>query len=625
MWKKIRLILKSIRQYKKYAIITPIFMLFEAALECALPFVMSMFVDTIGKIHTPSDIMKTFTYNNGNVDFINGMQVSLFGLIIALVSMAMLSLFCGIMGGVFGSKASVGLATNLRHDMYQKLETFSFANIDKFSASSLVTRMTTDISNVQMAFMMCIRIVIRAPLMMIFSAIMAFIAGGQMAWIFIGLLPVVGFLLFLIILNAMKIFRRVFKKYDKLNESVQENVTGMRVVKSYVREGFEKQKFNAASDGMTGEFVKGEKIVALNNPVMNTAIHLSNILIIALGALIIEKGREAGAIYPTEVEVNGELETEIFWGGNLSIGQMSSLLTYGIQILMSLMMISMIMVMLVLSIEAVRRIGEVLQEEPTIQNCKNPIMEVPNGDISFKNVAFKYVETAEKNTLEDINVEIKSGEFVGILGTTGSGKTSLVNLISRLYDINSGELLVGDNDVKNYDLKTLRDSVSVVLQKNVLFSGTIAENLRWGNLNATDEDLKRVCQIAQAEEFIESFPEKYNTRIEQGGTNVSGGQKQRLCIARALLKSPKVLILDDSTSAVDTKTDRLIRKGLKNDLPETTKIVIAQRISSIEDADKIIIMEDGHINAIGKHEELLKNNHIYQEIYYTQNRVGGDK
>ena len=625
MWKKIRLILKSIRQYKKYAIITPIFMLFEAALECALPFVMSMFVDTIGKIHTPSDIMKTFTYNNGNVDFINGMQVSLFGLIIALVSMAMLSLFCGIMGGVFGSKASVGLATNLRHDMYQKLETFSFANIDNFSASSLVTRMTTDISNVQMAFMMCIRIVIRAPLMMIFSAIMAFIAGGQMAWIFIGLLPVVGFLLFLIILNAMKIFRRVFKKYDKLNESVQENVTGMRVVKSYVREGFEKQKFNAASDGMTGEFVKGEKIVALNNPVMNTAIHLSNILIIALGALIIEKGREAGAIYPTEVEVNGELETEIFWGGNLSIGQMSSLLTYGIQILMSLMMISMIMVMLVLSIEAVRRIGEVLQEEPTIQNCKNPIMEVPNGDISFKNVAFKYVETAEKNTLEDINVEIKSGEFVGILGTTGSGKTSLVNLISRLYDINSGELLVGDNDVKNYDLKTLRDSVSVVLQKNVLFSGTIAENLRWGNLNATDEDLKRVCQIAQAEEFIESFPEKYNTRIEQGGTNVSGGQKQRLCIARALLKSPKVLILDDSTSAVDTKTDRLIRKGLKNDLPETTKIVIAQRISSIEDADKIIIMEDGHINAIGKHEELLKNNHIYQEIYYTQNRVGGDK
>ena len=625
MWKKIKLILKSIRQYKKYAIITPIFMLFEAALECALPFVMSMFVDTIEHITKPSDIMEAFVYENGNLPFLNNIKVSLFGLIIALVSMAILSLICGIMGGVFGSKASVGLATNLRHDMYAKLETFSFANIDKFSASSLVTRMTTDIANVQMAFMMCIRIVIRAPLMMIFSAVMAFIAGGQMAWIFIILLPIIGFLLFLIILNAMKIFRKVFKKYDKLNESVQENVSGMRVVKSYVREDYEKQKFNAASDGMTGEFVKAEKIVALNNPVMNTAIHLSNILIIGIGAVIIEKGRESGKIYNTEVVEDGVTKSITHWGGNLTIGQMSSLLTYGIQILMSLMMISMIMVMLVLSIEAVRRIGEVLQEEPTIKNCENPIMEVPNGDISFKNVNFKYVETAEKNTLENINIEIKSGEFVGILGTTGSGKTSLVNLISRLYDINSGELLVGDNDVKNYDLTTLRNAVSVVLQKNVLFSGTIAENLRWGNLNASDEELKRVCKISQAEEFIESFPDKYNTRIEQGGTNVSGGQKQRLCIARALLKSPRVLILDDSTSAVDTKTDKLIRKGLKNDLPETTKIVIAQRISSIEDADKIIIMEDGHINAIGKHEDLLKNNHIYQEIYYTQNRVGGDK
>lgn len=625
MWNKIKLILKSVRQYKKYAIITPIFMLFEAALECALPFIMSMFVDTIEYITKPSDIMKSFVYENGNLPFLNNIKVSLFGLIIILVSMAMISLLCGIMGGVFGSKASVGLATNLRHDMYQKLETFSFANIDKFSASSLVTRMTTDISNVQMAFMMLIRIVIRAPLMMIFSAVMAFIAGGQMAWIFVALLPIIGFLLFLIIINAMKIFRRVFKKYDKLNQSVQENVTGMRVVKSYVREDYEKQKFNAASDGMTGEFVTAEKIVALNNPIMNTAIHLSNILIIGLGAVLIEKGRSNGTIYNETIIEDGAEKTITHWGGNLTIGQMSSLLTYGIQILMSLMMISMIMVMLVLSIEAVRRIGEVLEEEPTIKNCENPIMEVPNGDISFKNVNFKYVETAEKNTLENINIDIKSGEFVGILGTTGSGKTSLVNLISRLYDINSGELTVGDNDVKQYDIATLRNAVSVVLQKNVLFSGTIAENLRWGNLNASDEELKRVCQIAQAEEFIESFPDKYNTRIEQGGTNVSGGQKQRLCIARALLKSPKVLILDDSTSAVDTKTDKLIRKGLKNDLPNTTKIVIAQRISSIEDADKIIIMEDGHINAIGKHEELLKNNHVYQEIYYTQNRVGGDK
>ena len=603
-------------------------MLFEAALECALPFVMSMFVDTISNVTKPSDIMKSFVYDNSELIlkiFPKGISVSLFGLIITLISMAMVSLFCGIMGGVFGSKASVGLATNLRHDMYAKLETFSFANIDKFSASSLVTRMTTDIGNVQMAFMMCIRIVIRAPLMMIFSAVMAFMAGGQLAWIFIALIPAIGFLLFLIIINAMKIFRRVFKKYDKLNQSVQENVTGMRVVKSYVREDYEKQKFNAASDGMTGEFVKAEKIVALNNPVMNTAIHLSNILIIGIGATIIEKGRTAGKITSTVVTENGMTKTVINWGGSLTIGQMSSLLTYGIQILMSLMMISMIMVMLVLSLEAIRRIGEVLQEEPTIKNCENPIMEVPNGDITFKNVDFKYVETAEKNTLEDINVEIKSGEFVGILGTTGSGKTSFVNLISRLYEITSGELLVGDNDVKQYDLTTLRNAVAVVLQKNVLFSGTIAENLRWGNLEATDEDLKRVCQIAQAEEFIEQFPDKYNTHIEQGGTNVSGGQKQRLCIARALLKSPKVLILDDSTSAVDTKTDKLIRKGLKNDLPDTTKIVIAQRISSIEDADKIIIMEDGHINAVGKHKDLLKNNHIYQEIYYTQNKVGGDK
>ena len=617
MWKKIRLILKSIRQYKRDAIITPIFMLVEAALECALPFVMSMFVDTIEHISSINDFVTVYEYTNSNFGF--SLNVSLLGLIITLVSMAMLSLTCGIMGGVFGSRASVGLATNLRMDMYKKLETFSFANIDKFSASSLVTRMTTDISNVQMAFMMCIRIVVRAPLMMIFSAVMAFIAGGQMAWIFIAIIPMLGFFLFLIIIFAMKIFRRVFKKYDKLNESVQENVSGMRVVKSYVREDYEKQKFNNASDGMTHEFVTAEKIVALNNPVMNTSIHLSNILIIGIGATIIAKGIADGSI---KYDAGND---EIFWGGKLTIGQMSSLLTYGIQILMSLMMISMIMVMLVLSLEAIRRIGEVLQEEPTIKNPENPLMAVDNGDIAFKDVNFKYVETAEKNTLENININIKSGQFIGVLGSTGSGKTSLVNLISRLYDVNHGEVLVGDHNVKEYDLETLRNNVAVVLQKNVLFSGTIAENLRWGNLNATDEQLKEVCKIAQAEEFIESFPDKYNTRIEQGGTNVSGGQKQRLCIARALLKEPKILILDDSTSAVDTKTDRLIRKGLKNDLPNTTKIVIAQRISSIEDADQIIIMEDGHIDAIGTHKELLKSNHIYQEIYNTQNRVGGDK
>ena len=613
MLHKIKLILKSLRQYKTPALITPLFMIVEAALECALPFVMSMFVDTINHVETAEDITRTFLYTNENIAWLQ-VNVSLVGLSLVLVGMAIVSLACGILGGVFGSKASVGLATNLRSDMYKKLESFSFANIDKFSTSSLVTRMTTDISNVQMAFMMCIRIVVRAPLMMIFSSVMAFMTGGQMAWIFIALIPAIAFCLFLIIRFAMKIFRRVFKKYDLLNASVQENVTGMRVVKAYVREDFEKQKFNNASDGMTHEFVTAEKIVALNNPVMNTAIHLSNVLIIGIGATIIAKNT---------TYVGGV--TKYDHHGHLTFGQMSALLTYGIQILMSLMMISIIMVMLVLSIEATRRIGEVLEEEPSIKNGENPIYEVPNGDISFKDVNFKYSETAAKNTLENINVDIKSGQFVGILGSTGSGKTSLVNLISRLYDISSGELLVGDNDVKNYDLETLRNNVAVVLQKNFLFSGTIAENLRWGNENATLEQMQEACRIAQAEEFIEQLPKKYDTRIEQGGSNVSGGQKQRLCIARALLKNPKILILDDSTSAVDTKTDKLIRKGLKNDLPETTKIVIAQRISSVEDADQIIIMEDGHIDAIGTHDELLKNNHIYQEIYYTQNRVGGDK
>ena len=602
MWKKIKLILKSLRQYKKDAIVTPFFMIGEAALECALPFVMSMFVDTMRHITKLEDIMTPFAYENGPIQ----LEVSLFWILITLVVMALFSLMFGILGGVFASRASVGLAANLRSDMYKKLETFSFANIDKFSASSLVTRMTTDISTVQMAFQMVIRAVVRAPLMMVFSAVMAFMTGGQMAWIFVCLIPVIGFCLLLIIRVAMKIFRRLFKRYDKLNESVQENITGMRVVKSYVREDYEKEKFNRASDGMTGEFVKAEKIVALNNPVMNTGIHLSNVLIIGLGAYFIGKDIQNGT------------ET-------LTIGQMSALLTYGIQILMSLMFVSMIMVMLVMSIEGIRRIGEVLEEEPTIKNPENPIMEVPNGEVIFDNVNFKYSESAEKNALENININIKSGQFIGVLGSTGSGKTSLVNLISRLYDIQEGSLKVGGHDVKEYDLEVLRNNVAVVLQKNFLFSGTIAENLRWGDLNASDEELQQACKISQAEEFIESFPQKYNTRIEQGGSNVSGGQKQRLCIARALLKKPKILILDDSTSAVDTKTDRLIRRGLREDLPETTKIVIAQRISSIEDADQIIIMEDGHINAIGNHEDLLKTNEIYQEIYYTQNRVGGDK
>ncbi len=618
MWKKIKLILKSVRQYKKYAIFTPLLMIGEALIECALPFIMSIFVDSIKDAVTITvahpvaditkfgDIFKSIVYTNNTLGL--KMNVSVFGLMITMVIMTALSLTCGILGGRTAAKASVGLATNLRSDLYKKIQTFSFANIDKFSASSLVTRMTTDISNVQMAFQMCIRIVIRAPLMMVFSAIMAFVSGGWMAVIFLIMVPLVGIGLFFIAKKAMKIFTRVFKRYDVMNESVEENVSGIRVVKAYVREDFEKEKFNNASNNITNDFVKAEKIVALNNPLLNTIVHFTNILIIGIGAFAIWKSSEDSS----------------FWL-KLTVGQMSSLLTYGIQILMSVMMISMIMVMLVLSLECVKRIGEVLEEEPSIKDPENPLFEVPNGSVDFNKVDFKYSLTAEKNTLEDIDIHIKSGQFIGILGSTGSGKTSVVNMISRLYDATDGEVLVGGHDVKEYDLKALRQQVAVVLQKNVLFSGTIFENLRWGDIYATDEEVYQACKIAQADDFVRSFPDGYNTHIEQGGTNVSGGQKQRLCIARAILSKPKILILDDSTSAVDTKTDRLIRKGLREDIPDTTKIVIAQRISSIEDADQIIIMNDGKIDQIGTHEELLKTNKIYQEVYYTQNRVGGDQ
>ena len=424
--------------------------------------------------------------------------------------------------------------------------------------------------------------------------------------------PVVGLALFFIVKFAMKIFTRVFKRYDKLNESVQENVAGVRVVKSFVREEYEKDKFATASTNLTNDFVKAEKIVALNNPVMNTSIHLSNIFVVGIGSYV---------ICSTVLGIDGD---DIIFG-ELSIGQMSSLLTYGIQILSSVMMISMIMVMLVISLEAIRRIGEVLQEEPTIKNPENPIMEIADGSVDFNNVSFKYSDTAEKNTLDNIDLHIKSGQFIGILGSTGSGKTSVVNLISRLYDINEGTLLVAGHDVREYDLVKLRDSVSVVLQKNVLFSGTIESNLRWGNGEATEEQMWAALKIAQADGIVREKEDQLKSKVEQGGSNFSGGQKQRLCIARAILKNPKILILDDSTSAVDTKTDRLIRKGLKEDLPAMTKIVIAQRISSIEEADQIVILDDGHIDAIGTHEELLKSNKIYQEVYYTQNAIGGNK
>ena len=612
MFKKIKLILSSVREYKKYAIITPLFMIGEAAMECAMPLIMGIFVNKIKTLTTPNSFFDTFKMPANLQEFqLYGFGLPVFYTILILLAMAIISLLRGWLGGRTASIASVGLACNLRADLYKKLNSFSFENIDHFSASSLVTRMTTDINNVQMAFQMMIRIVVRAPLMLIFSAVMTFIGGGWMGFIFVAIIPIVAFGLFLIVKNAMRIFMRVFKRYDALNQSVQENVSGIRVVKSYVREEFEKEKFANASNAMTSDFVKAEKIVALGNPLMNTSIHLSNILIIGLGSLLIYRTAHWDGVDWVD--------------GLLSIGQMGSLITYGIQILMSLMMISMIMVMLAMSIESMKRIAEVLEEEPTIKDNDSPIFEVENGDVVFDNVSFKYKKDSEREALSNININIKSGQFIGILGSTGSGKTSVVNLISRLYDVSKGQVLVAGHDVKEYDLKSLRDNVAVVLQKNVLFSGTIESNLKWGNLNATEEEMLNACKIAQALEIVNAKEEGLQSRVEQGGANFSGGQKQRLCIARAILKNPKIMILDDSTSAVDTKTDRLIRKALKDDLPEMTKIVIAQRISSIEDADQIIIMDNGTINAIGTHEELLKSNLIYQEVYNTQNRVGGDK
>ena len=609
MWQKIKLILKSVRQYKKYALITPLFMVLEALLECIMPFTMSMLIDSVNNAVKTGIQFKMTTpipYVNQNLGM--NFNVTVLALILILLGIVILSIFSGIMGGIFGAKASVGFATNLRADIFKKIQSFSFSNIDKFSTSSLVTRTTTDINQIQMSFQMLIRIVVRAPLMMIFSAVMAFITGGVMACIFVVLIPVVAFGLFLIGKNAMRIFTRVFKRYDKLNESVQENVSGIRVVKSYVREDFEKQKFNNASNNLSFDFIKAEKIVALNNPLINTVIHLSNIAVLSFGSIIYWKSH-----------------TETGYWTSIEIGQISALLTYGIQILMNIMMISMILVMLFISLEAIKRVSEVLMEEATIKDPENPLFEVANGDIDFKNVNFKYKDTAEKCALQNINISIKSGEFVGILGSTGSGKTSFVNLISRLYDVTDGEVIVGHHNVKEYDLKALRDNVSVVLQKNVLFSGTIASNLRWGNPEATEEEMKRACEIAQCYEIVKAKEKGFDSIVEHGGANFSGGQKQRLCIARAILRKPKIMILDDSTSAVDTRTDKLIRKGLKEDLPHMTKIVIAQRISSIEDADKIIIMDNGEINAVGTHDELIKSNKIYQEVYYSQNRVGGSK
>lgn len=575
----IRVLKKSIREYKRDSILTPVLVAFEALVECIIPL---MVANLVNRMQNGCDLSVIMRYG------------------VILIIMACFSLLFGALAGIKAANASAGFGKNLRKDLFVAVQNFSFENIDRFSASSLVTRMTTDVTNVQMAYMMIIRTVVRAPLMLIFSLVMGFIMGGRLALIFLFTIPVLGIGLGLVIKKTMPLFRKVFKKYDNLNNSVQENINGIRVVKSFVREDFEKKKFNEAAEDVCGDFTRSEKILALNNPMMQFCLYVVMIFVLTFGSYLV-----------------------VNFGGNIiQVGQLSSLLTYSFQILMSLMMLSMIFVMVTISIESCERIVSVLEEKRTISNPKNPIYEVNDGSIDFDNVSFKYSKRADRYALENINLHIKSGQTIGVLGGTGSSKTSFVNLISRLYDVTEGEVKVGGVNVKDYDLVTLRDAVSVVLQKNVLFSGSIKENLRWGNKDATDEEIEEACHLACADEFIEQFPDKYDTHIEQGGTNVSGGQKQRLCIARALLKKPKILILDDSTSAVDTKTDAIIRAGFKKFIPETTKIIIAQRVSSVQDADQIIIMNNGSVEAIGTHDELLASNPIYQEVYYSQNKGG---
>ena len=574
-------ILKSLRQYKKDTILALVFIIGEVILEVLIPAITAPMVNAIKAGAEMNEILKS-------------------GGLIAIA--AVVSLACGALAGAFSARASAGFAGNLRADIFSRVQKFSFGNIDKFSTSSLVTRMTTDITTVQNAFMMAIRIAVRAPLMFAFAIVMAFISGGSLATTFVIVVPVMAVGLLIIGKLAMPAFRAVFKKYDKLNESIEENVRGMRVVKGFAREEYEKEKFGNASSNIKFDFTKAEKIVGLNSPLMEMCMFFNVAFVLYIGSKMVIGGR-------------GEI---------IDIGQMSALMTYGFQVLMSLMMISMIYVMLTMSLEAIRRIVEVLDEKPSISNPENPVMEVKDGSIDFTDVAFKYSENAARNALFDIDLHIDSGMSVGILGGTGSSKTTLIQLIPRLYDVTEGEVKVGGVPVKDYDIKTLRDAVSVVLQKNELFSGTIAENLRWGNENATDEELVEACKIAQADEFVNSFPDGYNTYIEQGGTNVSGGQKQRLCIARALVKRPKILILDDSTSAVDTRTDALIRKGFMEYIPETTKIIIAQRVASVQECDMIIIMDGGKIMGTGTHAELLKSNDIYREIYEEQTKGGSD-
>lgn len=574
-------IAKSIGEYKKTAIATPILVSLEVVMECIIPFMIALLVD---RIRMGAGLNVILQYGG------------------ILVVMALLSLLFGGLAGYTCAIASCGLAKNLRRDIYHKIQLFSFENIDKFLTSSLVTRLTTDVTNVQHAYMMIIRTAIRAPLMMIFAFVMAFVTGGQVAWIFIAVMPLLLAGLMIIIFKATPIFKKVFRKYDNLNNSVQENVKGMRVVKSFVREEYEQKKFGAAAEDVRRDFTRAERILAFNNPLMQFCLYVVMVFVLSFGSYIIITSM----------------------GAKLDVAKFSALLSYGFMMLSSLMMLSFVFVMITMALESGQRIVEILKEEPTIHDTANPVYEIKDGSVEFCHVSFKYSQKAERNALTDIDLHIKSGETVGVIGGTGSGKSSLVNLICRLYDVTDGEVKVGGVNVKEYDIPSLRNQVSVVLQKNELFSGTIKENLRWGDENASDERLKEVCKLACADEFISQFPDGYDTYIEQGGTNVSGGQKQRLCIARALLKNPKILILDDSTSAVDTKTDAKIRKAFRDYLPSTTKIIIAQRTSSVEDADKIVVMDGGRIDAVGTHEELLKNNVIYHEIYTSQNKAGTD-
>ncbi len=578
----VKLFQMSLREYKGITILTPILVSLEVVMECIIPFITAQLVNEIKAGCGMDEILR---YGG------------------LLVLMAALSLLFGALAGLTCSTASCGLSRNLRHDIFHAVQGFSFENIDHFLTSSLVTRMTTDVTNVQFAFMMIIRLAIRSPLMLVFAFVMAFMMGGKMAWIFLFVLPVLGAGLAVVIAKTIPLFRRVFKKYDKLNESIQENVKAMRVVKAFVREDYESKKFGTAAQDVCADFTRAERILALNGPLMQFCIYSVMVFVLSFGSYTIITSM----------------------GLDFDVGQLSALLTYSFMMLSSLMMLSMVFVMITMAGESTKRIIEVLAEKSTLTNPESPVYEVADGSIDFDHVSFRYSEKAERMALSNIDLHIKSGETIGIIGGTGSSKSTLVNLISRLYDVTEGSVKVGGRDVREYDIETLRSQVAVVLQKNQLFSGTIKENLRWGNKDATDEELVHVCKLAQADDFVSQFPDGYDTYIEQGGTNVSGGQKQRLCIARALLKKPKILILDDSTSAVDTKTDAGIRKGLREFMPETTKLIIAQRTASVEDADRIIVMDGGSIMAVGSHAELMASNEVYREIYTSQNKAGADE